>query len=85
MVQLSHLYMTTGKTIVLTIWTLVGSDFFFLIHYVCQCPPSKQQVYFDFVAAVTIHSDSGAQENKNLFYIVLIIYLHQALYLSDLG
>ena len=24
MVQLSHLYMTTGKTIVLTIWTFVG-------------------------------------------------------------
>ena len=24
MVQLSHPYMTTGKTIVLTIWTLVG-------------------------------------------------------------
>ena len=24
MVQLSHLYMTTGKTIVLTIWTLIG-------------------------------------------------------------
>ena len=26
MVQLSHLYMTTGKTIALTIWTFVGSD-----------------------------------------------------------
>ena len=25
MVQLSHLYMTTGKTIVLTMWTFVGS------------------------------------------------------------
>ena len=24
MVQLSHLYMTTGKTIALTIWTIVG-------------------------------------------------------------
>ena len=24
MVQLSHLYMTTGKTIVLTIWTSIG-------------------------------------------------------------
>ena len=26
MVQLSHLYMTTGKTIALTIWTFVGSQ-----------------------------------------------------------
>ena len=25
MVQLSHLYMTTGKTIVLTIWTFLGT------------------------------------------------------------
>ena len=36
MVQLSHLYMTTGKTIALTLWTFVGKVmflFFFLIYY----------------------------------------------------
>jgi len=33
MVQLSHLYMTTGKTIALTIWTFVGKVIFgFLTH-----------------------------------------------------
>ena len=31
MVQLSHLYMTTGKTIALTIWTFVGKVMVFLI------------------------------------------------------
>ena len=32
-IQLSHLYMTTGKTIALTIWTFVGKVMsFFLIH-----------------------------------------------------
>ena len=32
MVQLSHLYMTTGKTIALTVWTLVGKVMFLLFN-----------------------------------------------------
>ena len=32
MVQLSHLYMTTGKTIALTIWTFVGKVMFLLFN-----------------------------------------------------
>ena len=32
MVQLSHLYMTTGKTIALTIWTFVGEVMFLLFN-----------------------------------------------------
>ena len=32
MVQLSHLYMITGKTIALTIWTFVGKVLFLLFH-----------------------------------------------------
>ena len=31
MVQISHLYMTTGKTIALTIWTIVGKVMFLLL------------------------------------------------------
>ena len=31
-VQLSHLYMTTGKTIALTIWTFVGKVMFLLLN-----------------------------------------------------
>ena len=33
MVQLSHLYMSTGKTIVLTIWTFVGKVMSLLFKY----------------------------------------------------
>ena len=32
MAQLSHLYLTTGKTIVLTIWTFVGKVIFLLFN-----------------------------------------------------
>ena len=32
MVQLSHLYMTTGKTIALTMWTFVGKVMSLLFH-----------------------------------------------------
>ena len=32
MVQLSHPYMTTGKTILLTIWTFVGKVIFLLFN-----------------------------------------------------
>ena len=35
MVQLSHLYMTTGKTIALTIWTFVGKEMSLLFNTLC--------------------------------------------------
>ena len=63
MVQLSHPYMTTGKMIALTRWTFVGkvmSVFFKVFHSFL----SKEQVSFNFMAAVTICTDFGAQENK---------------------
>ena len=34
-VQLSHLYMTTGKTIILTLWTFVGKVMFLLLDLIC--------------------------------------------------
>ena len=40
------------------------SDIFNLIQYVCHTFPSKEQVSFNFMAAVTICSDFGAQENR---------------------
>ena len=66
MVQLSHSYMTTGKTIALTRWTFVGKVmsllFNMLSRLVITC--SKNQVSLNFMAAVTIGSDFGAQKNK---------------------
>ena len=63
-VQFSHLYMTIGKTIALTRWTFVGKVMSLLFKYAVQVGhnfPSKEQVSFNFMAAVTVHSDFGAQ------------------------
>ena len=64
MVQLSHPYMTTGKTTALTIQTIVISLLFnissrFVIAFFPRSKPS-----FNFMPAVTIHSDFGAQGNN---------------------
>ena len=59
MVQLSHPYMTTGKTIVLTRWTFVGKVMSLLFNAVKvgHSFSSKEQASFNFMAAVTICSD----------------------------
>ena len=66
MVQLSHPYMTIGKTIALIIWTFSGKGvsllFNTLSRFVIAFLPSRAS--FNFIAAVTVHSDFGAQENK---------------------
>ena len=67
MVQLSHPYMTTGKTTALTQWTFVGKVMpllfnmlsRFVIIFLPRIPTS-----WNFMAAGTICSDFGAQENK---------------------
>ena len=67
MVQLSHPYMTTGKTIALTRWTFVIKVMSLLFNMLSRFVIaffSKEQVSFNFVAAVTIFIDSGAQENE---------------------
>ena len=67
-VQLSHPYMTTGKTIALTRQTFVGKVmsllFNILSRLVITCLPRSKQVFFNFMAAITICSDFGAQKNK---------------------
>ena len=65
-VQLSHPYMTTGKTTALTRWTFV-SKLMSLLFYMLSMShsfSSKEQVSFSFMAAVNICSDFRAQENK---------------------
>ena len=65
-VQLSHLYMTSGKTIALTRWTFVGKVMSLLFNMlsVDYSFSSKEQASFDFMATVIIFSDFGAQEKK---------------------
>ena len=67
-VQLSYPYMTTGKTIALTRQTFVVKVLSFLfnmlskliIAFLPRSFASKEQVSFNFMAAVTIYSDFGA-------------------------
>ena len=65
-VQLSHPYMTTGKTIALTIWTFVSKVmsllFNMLFMIIIAFVPRRKRL--NFLAAVTICSDFGAQKNK---------------------
>ena len=65
-VQLSHPYMTTGKTIALTRWTFVGKAMSLLLNMLSRLviaflPRSKN---LNFMAAVIICSDFGVQKNK---------------------
>ena len=67
MVQLSHPYMTTGKTIALTRQTFVSKVISLLFNMLSRLGisfSSKEQASFNFMAAVTICSDFGAQENS---------------------
>ena len=65
-VQLSHPYMTTGKTIALTRWTFVGKVMSLLFNMLSRSviaflPRSKR---LNFMAAVTIYSDFGPPKKK---------------------
>ena len=64
MVQLSHLYMTTVKTIALIKWTFVGKVISLLFNQLSNSLSSKEYASFNFMAAITICSDFGAQENQ---------------------
>ena len=66
-VQLSQLYITTGKTIALTRHPFVGKVMSLLLNMLSRLvitflPRSKR--FFNFMAAVTICSDFGAPKHK---------------------
>ena len=69
-VQLSLPYMTTGKTIALTRWTFVGKVMSLLFNMLSRLVigasvfSSKEQVSFNFMAAVTICGDFEAKKLK---------------------
>ena len=66
MVQFSHPYVTTGKTIAVFIWTLVSKVMSLLFNmlptFVIAFIPRRKHLLI--LTAVTAHSDFGAQENK---------------------
>ena len=67
-VQLSHTYMTTVKTITLTRWTFVGKlmSLFFnmLSRFVIAFLP-RSKLSFNYTIAVTVCSDFGARKIKS--------------------
>ena len=69
-VQLSQPYLTTGKTIVLTMWTFVGRIIYLLFNilskFVIAFLPGNNRL--DFIATGTIYSDFGAQEEEICHY-----------------
>ena len=62
-VQLSHPYMTTGKTIALTRWTFVGKVMSLCCLGWSQLSFQGLSIFY-FIAAITICSDFEAQKNK---------------------
>ena len=67
MTQLSHPYMTTGKIIAFDSTDLCRQSNDSAFQYADEVGhnfSSKEQATFNFLAAVTICSDFGAQENK---------------------
>ena len=65
-VQLSHPYLTTGKTIALTRWTFVGKVMSLLLNMLSRLvitfiPRSK---CLNFMAAISIYSDFGAPQSE---------------------
>ena len=67
-VQLSHPYMSTGKTIALTRWTFVGRVmpplFNMLSRLVITFLPSSKCVLISWLQSPSAHSDFGVQKNK---------------------
>ena len=71
MVQLSHPYMTTGKTIALSIWIFVGKVMSLLLNMLSRfviafLPRSK---HLNFMASATVQNDfwSPRKESLSLF------------------
>jgi len=73
MVQLSHLYTTTGKTTALTIWGFVDKVISLLFNTLSRFVTAFLPRTGNFMPAVTVCSDFGAQENK--VYDCFPIYL----------
>ena len=81
MVQLSHPYMTTGKTIALIIWAFVGKIMSLLFNTLpfCHSFPSKEPASFNLMATVTVCSDFGIQVIKSVVVSIFPLPICQEL------
>ena len=79
-VQISHPYMTTGKTKALTRRTFVGKIMSLLFNMLFRLVITfLPRSVFYFMAAITICSDSGAQKNSLTVSIVSLSICHEVM------
>ena len=67
-VQLLHMYMNTGKTIALTLWTFVGKVMSLLFNMLSRLVLAflPRRKCLNFMAAVTIHNDLESKKIKSV-------------------
>ena len=84
MVQLSHPYMTTGKTIAFTRWTFVGKVMTLIFNMLSRLVIAflQKSKCLNFMASVTICSDYGAQEKSLSVSIVSPTICHEVMELD---
>ena len=75
-VQLSHPYIITRKTVVLTRWTFVSKVMFLLFNTLSRLVIAflSRDKHLDLMVVVIVHSDFGAHENSNFQKSLLSIY-----------
>ena len=73
-VQLSHPYMATEKTMALIRWTFVGKVTSLLFNALSRFLPRSK--HLNFITAVTVHRDFGAQENRVFSLFPLFPHLY---------
>ena len=66
MVQLSHPYMTTKKTIALTLETFVSKVMSLLFNMLSRLVITflARSIFLNFMGVITVHSDFGAPQKK---------------------
>ena len=64
MVQLSHPYITTGKTIALTVWTIMGKVMSLLSNMLSRFVIAflSRSISFNFMATVKVHRVSSPRK-----------------------
>ena len=72
MVQISHPYITTGKTIALIRQTFFSKVMSVSFNILSRFSP-KEQASFNFMVAATICSGFGAQENKVCYFNMITV------------
>ena len=84
-IQLSHLYMTIGKIMVLTVWTFIGKVMSLLFNTLSRCViaflPMSKLLLISWVQSPSAisYSDFGAQENRMCHFLLSPSICHEVM------